>query len=445
MAVTPLDFHFYAGLRSKPSCLFAVRDKMACVSNFQVSDIQTEMRINVRGKTRCLSHCKKFEGQMASDLLSGHDLSGATGYHYDRFPPRQLNYGRLIQPLSSAMAALARYDQMLKGMHNSELLLAPLRSQEAVISSRMEGTISTLDEVLQYEAESEGDEGSPTGRGYRSEAVEVLLYSRAMRFAQESMKGGQPLSSWLVRSAHKMLLSFGRGATMAPGEYKTEQNYLGDRSKRQVMFIPISPERLTDGMEALFKFIDNDNCEILIRSAIAHLEFEALHPFKDGNGRIGRMLIPLVLWKHGALSEPYFYMSAYFERERDAYIDKMRAVSANDEWDEWIIFFLGALEDQANQNLRKAEEIRSLYDDMKDKFITTLASKWSTPALDFLFTRPVFKNNVFHAKAGIPAPTIHRFVKTLQDEGLLTMISPPAGRRAAMYAFEPLLKVVRNS
>jgi len=373
---------------------------------------------------------------------AGFDLSGAVKYHYGKFPPRIENYGKLIKPISGAAAALARYDQMLKGMHNSDILLAPLRSQEAVISSRMEGTVSTLDEVLRLEAEQE-EEGEAAQRNARSEAVEVYLYGRAMKMAQASIKEGHPISNWLIRSSHKMLLGFGRGAHLSPGEFKTEQNYLADKIKRKILFVPVSPEFLTDGIERLLTFINDDDWEILIRTALAHLEFEALHPFKDGNGRIGRMIIPLMLWKAGAISEPHFYISEYFERNKDEYIDKMREVSASDAWEDWILFFLSALEDQAKQNLEKAEQIKALYNEMKQKFVETLSSKWAITALDFVFTRPVFRNSVFTGKSGIPGPTAHKFTRTLSDAGFLRTVAPASGRRPALYAFEPLLALVR--
>ncbi len=270
------------------------------------------------------------------------DLSEAVDYHYERFPPTGLDWARLARPLAAASASLARYDQMLKGMHNSEFLLAPLRSQEAVVSSRMEGTISTLDEVLRYEAERDESDGADPFD--RSEAFEVFLYGRAIRNTQRAMKDGQPLSSHLMRSAHGMFLSFGRGARMSPGEYKTEQNYLADRGQRKVKFVPVRPAKLQEAMDKLFSFMNDDNVETLTKVAIAHLEFEAIHPFKDGNGRIGRMLIPLMLWKDGTISEPYFYVSSFFEENRDEYIDRMRSVSSDDAWTEWVIFFLQALE-----------------------------------------------------------------------------------------------------
>lgn len=378
-----------------------------------------------------------------ANLLTDLDTKDAVNYHYDRFPPIITDFSRIIRPLSRAAASLARYDQMLKNMHSSDLLLAPLRSQEAVVSSRMEGTVSTLDEVLRYEADQEDADAAEIGT-YRGEAVEVFLYSHAMRQAQSSIKAGVPLSTWIVRAAHKQLLDFGRGADMSPGEFKTQPNYLADRSKRKVLFVPISPERLQDGLDQLFDFINNEDWEPLLKVAIAHLEFEALHPFKDGNGRIGRMLIPLMLWKFGVISEPHFYISTFFEEHKDAYIDNMRNVSASDDWPTWIVFFLEALESEANANLAKAEKIRDLYEDMKGRFRNLLSSQWSTTALDFIFTRPIFRNTAFTSRSGIPAPTAHRFARILAESGLLTTIVASSGRRAALYAFEPLLELVRG-
>lgn len=380
---------------------------------------------------------------MASPV-TGLDMSEAVQYHYGRFPPEISDYRALIKPLSSAASALARYDQMLKGMHNSDILLAPLRSQEAVVSSRMEGTISTIDEVLRYEAEKDDDDENGVNSHFRSEAFEVYLYSRAIRLAQKAIKEGQPISDWLIRSTHKHLLSFGRGASMSPGEYKSEQNYLADRAKRKVLFVPISPEHLQSGMDALLAFMKNDEWEVLLRAALMHVEFEALHPFKDGNGRIGRMLITLMLWTEGAISQPHFYMSRYLEERRDDYIDLMRNVSASNDWTSWIIFFLQAIEKQANENLEKSENIRTLYESMKKEFRSCLSSQWSTDALDFVFKHPVFRNSAFTSNSGIPLQTAHRFTRLLSEAGLLKTIAPASGRRPALYSFEPLLEIVRS-
>lgn len=372
---------------------------------------------------------------------TGLNLSAAVNYHYEHFPPYALDYAALVPQLVKATDAVARYDQMLKTMHNNEILLAPLRNQEAVISSRMEGTVSTIDEILQFEADHEnGDIETP---GVRSEIIETLLYQRALKGAQKAMESGQPLSIYLIRAAHQTLLSFGRGAAKSPGKFKTEQNYLADRMKKNILFIPISPEKLQDGMDDLFKYINEHPDTPLIKAGVSHVEFEALHPFMDGNGRIGRMIITLLLWSTKVISAPHFYISGFLEENKDAYIDKMRAVSETNDWTGWCQFFLEAVEKQAIRNLEIAESIRNLYEEMKHKFSETLSSKHSVTALDFIFTNPVFRNNKFTASSGIPGPTAARFTRLLLDNNLISTLSEASGRRSALYAFEPLLKLVR--
>jgi Fic family protein len=169
--------------------------------------------------------------------------------HLGKFPPQNLRYEELLDPVSEAASAISRYDQMLASMHNSEILLAPLRNQEAVVSSRMEGTISTLDEVLRIEAEGAGDQDDAF-RHARSEAVETYLYTRAMQRIQKEIEAGRPLSEFLIRQAHQILQSFGRGATKSPGSYKTEQNYIGEKRRQSVSFVPISPQALPMGMQS---------------------------------------------------------------------------------------------------------------------------------------------------------------------------------------------------
>ncbi|MEE4279503.1 MAG: Fic/DOC family N-terminal domain-containing protein [Halieaceae bacterium] len=370
------------------------------------------------------------------------DLSTAVEYHLGQFPPRNLNYEVLLPGLLAATDALARYDQMLRGMHNSELFLAPLRGQEAVISSRMEGTISTLDEILQLEAEfGEDDEGAASE--YRSDVIETILYRRALNTAQSSLENGQPLSEALIKSVHRQLLSFGRGAAKSPGRYKRDQNYIGARGSRIVTFIPIAPEHLAGGMEALFGLMSNVEVPVLLRAAPAHAEFEALHPFEDGNGRVGRMLITLMLWRGGAISAPHFYVSRYFEDNKDEYLNSLREVSASDDWESWSLFFLRGVERQAIANLEVATAIGEFYEDMKLRFADLLSSKYSVAALDYLFTQPIFSNSRFTKSAGIPSQTAARFSRVLLQEGLLQVVREASGRRAATYRFEPLMRLVR--
>jgi len=369
------------------------------------------------------------------------NLENAVNYHYDKFPPSSLNYERLVPSLIKATDAVARYDQMLKNMHNSEILLAPLRNQEAVISSRMEGTVSTMDEIFKYEADYDGESGNATN--IRSEVVETILYQRALKATQQAMEDGYPLSQSLIKGIHQRLLSFGRGATKSPGEFKNEQNYLADKLQKNILFIPISPERLQEGLDKLFQYIEQSNHPTLVKTAITHVEFEALHPFKDGNGRIGRMLITLMLWKSGTISAPHFYISGYLEENKNLYIDTMRNVSEHGDWESWGIFFLEAIEQQAIRNLIIAENISKLYEEMKKVFSDTLCSKWSVKALDFVFTNPVFRNNKFTTNSGIPTASAARFTRVLLENNLIATKEEASGRKPAFYSFEPLMKLVR--
>lgn len=373
--------------------------------------------------------------------IGGLDLSQAVSYHLGAFPPSSLDLEDLLSDLLEATEALARFDQVLRTLHNSEIFLAPLRNQEAVISSRMEGTISTMDEILLYQAESPGEAAYPSEG--RSEVFETILYRRALNSAQQQLEAGYPFSAALVRSIHGQLLSFGRGADKAPGRFKEEQNYVGSRGSRVVGFIPISPEQLQGGIDVLFDFIASDRRPPLLRAALAHLEFEALHPFMDGNGRVGRMLVTLMLWQTGLISAPHFYISRYFEDHKEEYIHLMRETSRTKQWEPWCRFFLVAVKEQAIRNLSTAESIRELYEEMKPRFTALLSSKWSVQALDYVFTNPIFRNSRLAVDSGIPGPTASRFTRALLKEGLLQIVRPAAGKRSAMYRFESLMERVR--
>ncbi len=367
------------------------------------------------------------------------DLSLAVAYHQGQFPPPPLDLNRLMPSLLAATEQLARYGQMLKGMHNSDILMAPLRHREAVISSRMEGTVSTLDEILQYEA----DFGGGDGPAVRSDIVETVLYQRTMKYSWQAMREGYPLGKSLLKTMHALLLSQGRGTSKSPGAFKREQNYLADGITGKILFVPIGPEQLEAELDRLFSYINDESVPLLLRTAVSHLEFEALHPFQDGNGRIGRMLISLLLWHYGAIAAPHFYISGYLEEHKDRYVDLMRAVSQSGDWHEWIIFFLTAVERQSVANLTIAEGIRDCYERMKEEFSRVLASKYALAMLDFVFTFLVFSNGTITEKTAIPAASASRFSRALEEAGLLKITAPGRGRKSTRYSFEPLLELVR--
>ena len=371
-----------------------------------------------------------------------YDLSDAVSYHLGAFPPTALDYEALLGPLEEAAASLARYDAKMTSMVNSELFLAPLRRQDAVSSSRMEGTISTIEEVYRLEAEEDAG-GSDPYKEARNDDIETFLYSRALRNAQRALAEGMPLGEHLIRAAHQQLLYIGRGAQKRPGSYKLEQNYIGDDRRGKIYYIPIAPEQLAPAMETLVQFMNNSTMRPLLRTAMTHVEFEALHPFEDGNGRVGRMLITLMLWKLGIISQPNFFVSGYFEENKSEYIERMRAVSERGEWTEWAIFFLKAMHEQASVNIRTADAIFSLYNEMRERFREVLNSQFHDQALDFVFASPVFRNDRFVAKSGMPPSSARSLSRRLVEAGLLRTIEAASGRRAALYAFTPLLDILK--
>lgn len=374
--------------------------------------------------------------------LKDYDFSEAVGYHYGHFPPVDIDYAALILPISTATAALTRYDTKLERLHNKELLLAPLRNAEAVVSSRIEGTIATLDEVLRIQADDDDNDGD-TGIAHRNEALEVYSYTRAIKHAQALIEGGLPISSRLIREAHSRLMFFGRGSDKMPGHFKQDQNYVVDTRGNKILFVPMNEKGLDNGVAALERYIHDPAIDPLVQTAVLHVEFEALHPFKDGNGRLGRMLVPLNLWQRGRIHAPHFYVSPAIEERREEYIDRLRAVSEKQAWTDWILFFMEIMHRQAEINLSITEKIERLYEEMTVRFRDLLRSQWGVTAQDYIFTKGYFRNSNFTSSAGIPAQTANRISNQLVEAGILSVVLPASGRRAAMLAFMPLLEIVR--
>jgi Fic family protein len=366
----------------------------------------------------------------------------AVQYHYGTFPPEELDWKRLIPAIGPASMAVARYDGMLSAVQNANLLLSPLVTQEAVLSSRIEGTQTTMGEVLEYEAEGAGKIMEPEKR---ADIQEVLNYRRAMWKAVELMKE-LPLCQRVVREAHLVLMEGVRGDGKAPGEYRRTQNWIGSHGSpiEEARFVPISPEQLHGGMSAWEKHIHAEAQDHLVRLAVLHAEFEALHPFHDGNGRLGRMLVPLYMAEKKLLSGPMFYISAYFEAHRDEYYDRLLEVSRAGKWTEWCLFFLEAVRDQAEQNQRKANAILSLYEDMKPRITEITRSQYAIGALDRIFSQPIFNGSNFIESSGIPAPTARRILRELRDHDVLDVVLEASGRRSAILAFPELLNITES-
>ncbi len=197
-------------------------------------------------------------------------------------------------------------------------------------------------------------------------------------------------------------------------------------------------------MSAWEKFIHSKPDDLLVQLAIVHAEFESLHPFMDGNGRLGRMLIPLFLFERKILSSPTLYVSAYMESRREEYCDRLLAVSRDGDWTGWCVFFLEALRVQGTVNAEKARALIELYDSKKKWISERTRSPYAIHALEYIFKRPIFNASDFVANAGIPRPTAKRIIGVLREEGILRVLSKSSGRRPAVYAFADLLNVTEG-
>ncbi len=342
--------------------------------------------------------------------------------------------------IGPTVAALARYDGILAAVPNPDVLLAPLTTQEAVLSSRIEGTQATIGEVYQFEA------GQPVPTQERRDDIdEILNYREAMRTA-EDMLNDLPLSLRVVREAHQVLLSGVRGRNKSPGDFRNIPNWIGSPGAtiKEAKFVPVGVENLGAAMDRWESYIHADVPDNLVQAAILHAEFEAIHPFLDGNGRLGRMLVPLFLWQRGLIQRPMFYISAYFEARRDDYYDGLLAVSRDDDWTGWCRFFLNAVRAQAEDNLSKAKGILDLYDTMKTRVSVATNSRYAIHVLDWIFQNPIFASNRFANATQIPAATGTRILNALVNHEILEVVVPSAGRRPSVMVFQDVLDIAEG-
>jgi Fic family protein len=364
-------------------------------------------------------------------------------YHEGGFPPASLDWASLIPLIGPANASLARFDGMLAAVPNPGVLLSPLATQEAVLSSRIEGTQATMGEVLEFEAGGDKDAVSDQRKG---DIQEVLNYRNALQNA-ETMLGKMPLCQRILREAHTTLLQGVRGQGKAPGEFRRIANWIGPPgcSIEEAKFIPISAENLPKAMSRWERYIHEDSPDHLVQLAILHAEFEALHPFLDGNGRLGRMFVPLFLHGKGLLRRPVFYISEYLEANRDSYYDRLLAVSKNGDWTGWSRFFLQAITAQADANVSRTRAILDLYQAKKEDVAEATRSQHAIKALDFFFMSPIFSTSLFMKKTGIPSATSNRIIKALLGRRVFAVLREGSGRRPAVYAFRELLNIAEGS
>lgn len=353
-------------------------------------------------------------------------------------PRADLDWRLLVPAIGRAARALAHYDGILHGLPDAALLLSPLTTQEAVLSSKIEGTQATLSDVLRFEA------GEPPSSGERGEDIhEILNYRRALRAAERELKQSR-FGLRMLQRLHAVLLDSVRGRDKTPGEFRRTRVWIGAPGTpiAAARFIPPLPARLPALLANLEKYWRTEELDPLVQLALIHAQFEIIHPFRDGNGRIGRILVPLFLYEKKLLSRPMFYLSQYFDQHRTEYIARLRALNGPRSWNEWTVFFLRAVAVQAEANGDKARRILALYERLKARTIELTRSQYAVPLLDRLFAQPIFASNELFRDPKMPTkPVVTQLLQRLTDAGVLKQLREARGRRAQMLALSELVNL----
>ncbi|MDR3234018.1 MAG: Fic family protein [Planctomycetaceae bacterium] len=360
-------------------------------------------------------------------------------YIPEDIPVSHLDFQRLFKLVGEANGELARFDGLLQNLVQPELMLSPLIIEEAVLSSRIEGTQATIEDILKHDA------GVIKSKDKQDDIQEVVNYRSAMNFASEQLLT-RPLSLGFVREMHQILMQSVRGEDKSPGQFRTKQNFIGRPgcTLENATFVPPDPIRVQSDIEAWERYISGDDIEILLQCAVMHAQFELIHPFNDGNGRIGRLLIPLFLHQKRKLSRPAFYISAYLERNRDDYYGCLRSISQEKDWNSWIEFFFRAVTAQAKSNCKTVKEILNLYDEMKAVIQETTHSQYSIQVLDAIFQSPIFSSNEFVEKSGLAKKTANGLLLLLKRSEVILEITPGRGRIPALLTFKRLLDITEG-
>lgn len=310
----------------------------------------------------------------------------------------RLNPLLFLQELIAANKKIAQYQVLLQNTKvPSHLLLNPVMINEAVQSSKIEGTQVTLDEVLEVEARSKKN---------NKDTQEVLNYYHALREGMDKLSQ-LPISTRLFKAMHLTLMSNNvRGSNRSPGDYRKIQNYIGPEgcTMETATFIPPPPQLVDTCMNNLENYINNpqDNLDELIRTAIIHAQFETIHPFLDGNGRIGRILIPLYLFNKKVIEYPNFFLSEALERDKHKYYRFLNDTRYKGDWNQWIQFFLEACIHQADKNIRLINEVNNLYDHDLNFAQSLINSSGIKKLIDAIFQKPIFTVNTIAYTAEVP-------------------------------------------
>ena len=353
-------------------------------------------------------------------------------------PPLEID-GKLQSRINQAMLALGRLDAISTLLPDAQLFLYSYVRKEAVMSSQIEGTQSSLSDLMVYEME--GVPGVPM-----DDVQEVSCYVSALNLGIQRIREGQPLTFRLVTELHQVLMTSGRGTNRCPGEFRKSQVWIGGHRPDEATFVPAPANELADCWSELERFINDvpDTTDPLIKAALTHVQFETIHPFMDGNGRIGRMLIPLILVEAKVLNEPLLYLSVFFKKHRQTYYERLNQVRLTGDWEAWLLFFVDAVAETANQAVNTAKQLNELR--QKDKTSLIVLGRQAGSAnqvIDALFEHPIVSINKLIELTGLTAATLGKVLDVLEKQ--LGIVKEMTGqKRNRVYAYTAYIQILNQ-
>lgn len=362
-------------------------------------------------------------------------LAGYGAFHPDPLPPELTWTPKLVHALSDADQLLGRLAGEGRRLPNPHLLIRPFVQREAVFSSRIEGTQSTLGELLASEA------GVAVARS-PEDLREVGNYVAALEHGIARLKT-LPLSIRLVRELHEKLMTGVRGDHATPGELRRSQNWIGPPGSTltQATYVPPPHDEMLDDLGAWEKFLHDETLPPLVQTALMHYQFEAIHPFLDGNGRVGRLLITLLLMQRGVLPLPLLYLSAFFEATRRDYYDGLRAVTERSAWEDWLLYFLNGVARQSEDALSRAERINQQLDQWRDR-VSRTGSGVALRLLDLLGTNPFITVRKAEAQLGVAYNTAAAALRRLVRLRIVKQVGE--ARRDRVFCARALLDILEE-
>ncbi len=343
-------------------------------------------------------------------------------------PPLELT-GNLADLMQEAALALGRLDGVSAMVPDPQLFLYSYIRKEALLSSQIEGSQSTLSELLQSEAG--GSPAVPT-----DDLAEVSTYIKALESGLTRLREGLPLSLRLICEIHAILLSSGRGHRMTPGEFRRSQNWIGGSRPGNARFVPPPPDRLMDCLGPWEKFLHDDPVRVnpLLKAALAHVQFETIHPFLDGNGRLGRLLITFILCAEKVLAQPLLYLSLFFKENRDRYYELLQRVRVEGCWEEWLAFFFTGIRETAESAVSTTRRLLALFEADRARAGTAKGAATVLRLHDYLRNHPNISAAGITRSLEITAPTAQAAINELVKTGILRELTGGNYNRRYVYA-----------